>query len=91
MRAISPRFWCRSVAQAFRIRSALEFGSHGITVNAYAPGPVKTPMCTLRHPFLDDMPLTFVLSGDDLEATLGTSAGTLEDQVRTTPILSLAI
>ena len=25
--------------------SALEFGSYGITVNAYAPGPVKTPMC----------------------------------------------
>jgi NAD(P)-dependent dehydrogenase (short-subunit alcohol dehydrogenase family) len=27
----------------------LEFGAHGITVNAYTPGPVKTPMCTLRH------------------------------------------
>ncbi|KZV61630.1 NAD(P)-binding protein [Peniophora sp. CONT] len=24
--------------------AALEFGAHGITVNAYAPGPVKTPM-----------------------------------------------
>ena len=28
--------------------SALEFGRHRITVNAYAPGPVKTPMCKLR-------------------------------------------
>jgi NAD(P)-dependent dehydrogenase (short-subunit alcohol dehydrogenase family) len=36
----------------FVSNSALEFGSHGITVNSYAPGPVKTPMCTHRpcHP-----------------------------------------
>lgn len=76
----------------FRIHSALEFGKHGITVNAYAPGPVKTPMCMcmLRHPFLDHLPLTFVLSGDDLETGLGTPSGALEEQVRTTPILSLA-
>jgi len=74
----------------FRIRSALEFGQHGITVNAYAPGPVKTPMCTLRCSFFRRH-VSDVLLGDDLEVGLGTPPGVLEDQVRTTPILSLAI
>ena len=48
-------------------------------------------MCTLRRSFIDDMPLTFSLSGDDLETGLGTPPGALEDQVRTVPIISLAI
>jgi hypothetical protein len=47
-------------------------------------------MCMLRCPFLD-LPLTFVLSGDDLETGLGTPAGALEEQVRATPVLSLGI
>ncbi len=37
------------VLTGFGLNPALEFGAHGITVNAYAPGPVKTPMCTFRH------------------------------------------
>jgi hypothetical protein len=46
----STRFRCCSHADAFTINLALEFGQHGITVNAYAAGPVKTPMCMLpRH------------------------------------------
>ena len=48
-------------------------------------------MCTLRRSFIDDMPLTFNSSGDDLETGLGTPPGALEDQVRTAPIISLAI
>lgn len=48
-------------------------------------------MCTLRRSFIDDMPLTFSSSGDDLETGLGTPPGALEDQVRTAPIISLAI
>jgi hypothetical protein len=48
-------------------------------------------MCTLRRPFLHDMPLTFVLLGDDLEVGLGTPPGVLEEQVRNTPIISLAV
>lgn len=36
----ASKFSIRGLTQA----AALEFGSYGITVNAYAPGPVKTPM-----------------------------------------------
>jgi len=36
----ASKFGIRALTQC----AALEFGKHGITVNAYAPGPVKTPM-----------------------------------------------
>ncbi|KAI0300554.1 acetoin reductase family protein [Multifurca ochricompacta] len=36
----ASKFGIRALTQC----AALEFGSHGITVNAYAPGPVKTSM-----------------------------------------------
>ncbi|KAI0285438.1 NAD(P)-binding protein [Russula aff. rugulosa BPL654] len=36
----ASKFGIRALTQT----AALEFGAHGITVNAYAPGPVKTPM-----------------------------------------------
>jgi len=36
----ASKFAIRGLTQS----AALEFGAHGITVNAYAPGPVKTPM-----------------------------------------------
>jgi len=36
----ASKFGIRALTQC----AALEFGGHGITVNAYAPGPVKTPM-----------------------------------------------
>jgi len=36
----ASKFGVRGLTQS----AALEFGAHGITVNAYAPGPVKTPM-----------------------------------------------
>ncbi|KAN0125875.1 Short-chain dehydrogenase/reductase [Russula decolorans] len=55
----ASKFGIRALTQC----AALEFGAHGITVNAYAPGPVKTPMW------------------DDLESTLGTPPGVLEDQL----------
>lgn len=55
----ASKFGIRALTQS----AALEFGAHGITVNAYAPGPVKTPMW------------------DDLESTLGTPPGVLEDQL----------
>lgn len=46
--AFFPRLRCCSRAKSiFGSKLALEFGRHRITVNAYAPGPVKTPMCTL--------------------------------------------
>ncbi|KAI0067029.1 NAD(P)-binding protein, partial [Artomyces pyxidatus] len=37
---VSTKFGIRGLTQV----AAQEFGPHGITVNAYAPGPVKTPM-----------------------------------------------
>jgi len=55
----ASKFAIRGLTQS----AALEFGSHGITVNAYAPGPVKTPMW------------------DDLEASIGTAPGILEEQL----------
>jgi len=55
----ASKFGIRALTQC----AALEFGRHRITVNAYAPGPVKTPMW------------------DDLESTLGTPPGILEDQL----------
>ncbi|KAI0273052.1 hypothetical protein BGY98DRAFT_1099595 [Russula aff. rugulosa BPL654] len=55
----ASKFGIRALTQC----AALEFGAHGITVNAYAPGPVKTPMW------------------DDLESTLGSPPGVLEDQL----------
>jgi len=55
----ASKFGIRGLTQT----AALEFGSHGITVNAYAPGPVKTPMW------------------DDLESTVGTPPGVLEEQL----------
>jgi len=55
----ASKFAIRGLTQS----AALEFGCHGITVNAYAPGPVKTPMW------------------DDLESTVGTSPGVLEEQL----------
>ncbi|KAI0254563.1 acetoin reductase family protein [Lactifluus subvellereus] len=36
----ASKFGIRGLTQS----AALEFGPHGITVNAYAPGPVKSPM-----------------------------------------------
>ncbi|KAH9177647.1 hypothetical protein EDB89DRAFT_1933811 [Lactarius sanguifluus] len=36
----ASKFGIRALTQC----AALEFGKYGITVNAYAPGPVKTPM-----------------------------------------------
>ncbi|KAI9451786.1 hypothetical protein F5148DRAFT_532564 [Russula earlei] len=36
----ASKFGIRAITQC----AALEFGGYGITVNAYAPGPVKTPM-----------------------------------------------
>jgi len=36
----ASKFAIRGLTQS----AALEFGAHGITVNAYTPGPVKTPM-----------------------------------------------
>ncbi|KAI0001178.1 hypothetical protein BJV77DRAFT_938964 [Russula vinacea] len=59
----ASKFGIRALTQC----AALEFGGHRITVNSYAPGPVKTPMCTLRR--------------DDLESTLGSPPGVLEDQL----------
>jgi meso-butanediol dehydrogenase/(S,S)-butanediol dehydrogenase/diacetyl reductase len=55
----ASKFGIRALTQC----AALEFGAHRITVNAYAPGPVKTPMW------------------DDLESTLGSPPGVLEDQL----------
>ncbi|ETW75224.1 hypothetical protein HETIRDRAFT_108168 [Heterobasidion irregulare TC 32-1] len=37
----ASKFGIRSLTQT----AALELGKHGITVNAYAPGPIKTQMC----------------------------------------------
>lgn len=31
------------------IGSALELGRYNITVNAYAPGIIETPMCMCQH------------------------------------------
>ncbi|KAI0292014.1 hypothetical protein BC826DRAFT_1186690 [Russula brevipes] len=39
-RLFGKQFAIRGLTQS----AALEFGAHGITVNAYTPGPVKTPM-----------------------------------------------
>ncbi|KAI0002516.1 hypothetical protein BJV74DRAFT_604275 [Russula compacta] len=55
----ASKFGIRALTQC----AALEFGGHRITVNSYAPGPVKTPMW------------------DDLEASLGTPQGALEEQL----------
>ncbi|KAJ7665774.1 hypothetical protein B0H17DRAFT_951219 [Mycena rosella] len=37
----ASKFAIRGLTQA----AALEFGPHGITVNAYAPGAIDTDMC----------------------------------------------
>ncbi|KAJ7040934.1 hypothetical protein C8F04DRAFT_1253443 [Mycena alexandri] len=42
----ASKFAIRGLTQA----AALEFGPHGITVNAYAPGAVDTPMLTTGSP-----------------------------------------
>jgi NAD(P)-dependent dehydrogenase (short-subunit alcohol dehydrogenase family) len=65
--------------------SALEFGAHGITVNAYAPGPVKSQMCTLIHLSKDIFlhPL-----GDDIVAARGAPKEVFEEQVRISVVRS---
>ncbi|KAG1856007.1 hypothetical protein DFJ58DRAFT_659582 [Suillus subalutaceus] len=44
--------YCASKAavRSFTQALASEIGSHGITVNAYAPGPIDTPLCMFMSP-----------------------------------------
>ncbi|KAJ7444581.1 NAD-binding protein [Mycena galericulata] len=48
----ASKFAVRGLTQA----AALEFGAHGITVNAYAPGAIDTPMCKCRPEISDILP-----------------------------------
>jgi NAD(P)-dependent dehydrogenase (short-subunit alcohol dehydrogenase family) len=38
---VTSKFGVRAITQT----AALEWGQHNITVNAYAPGMIETPMC----------------------------------------------
>ncbi|KAJ6514486.1 NAD-binding protein [Mycena vitilis] len=53
---VASKFAVRGLTQA----AALEFGVHGITVNAYAPGAIDTAM--LKHLVPDGTPRDYVIS-----------------------------
>ncbi|KAJ6564634.1 NAD(P)-binding protein [Mycena capillaripes] len=47
----ASKFAVRGLTQA----AAMEFGAHGITVNAYAPGAVDTPMIAVLHDMVEQV------------------------------------
>ena len=55
--------WIVSCDVVYFLQPALEYGKHGITVNAYAPGAIETPFRMPRacanHPNLADHSLCF--------------------------------
>jgi NAD(P)-dependent dehydrogenase (short-subunit alcohol dehydrogenase family) len=52
---------------------ALEFGSHGITVNAYGPGPIDTDMCRF-DPSIVFKPLS-IFTVQDFDASTAKGTG----------------